>query len=241
MDKGTCPTEGCGRPITRHKDLCDTCWRREWRKKRPPEPCAWPEGCDSLRAISDYCQPHYAYVRSFGLPDVESALPLRGSCAASDDCGEPIKANGLCENHYWRLRTYGDALGSRPLFPPPINRKYTLNEAFFDEITTERQAYWLGFIAADGNIMHEPCRVYVLQFSLAERDGDHVALMCQDLGASHPVKIDPHDGHPQAYVHLNSRYMVESLGCLGILPCKSATVGWPGRPDAPLLARPVRR
>ena len=35
------------------------------------------------------------------------------------------------------------------------NRKYSLNEFFFDVIDTEEKAYWLGFITADGCISGE--------------------------------------------------------------------------------------
>lgn len=33
-----------------------------------------------------------------------------------------------------------------------INRKYQLNDAYFQTIDTEEKAYWLGFIWADGSI-----------------------------------------------------------------------------------------
>jgi hypothetical protein len=48
-------------------------------------------------------------------------------------------------------------------------RKYTLDEMYFDEITDEHRAYWLGFITADGGITEiAPARPGVLRVELAE-------------------------------------------------------------------------
>lgn len=33
-----------------------------------------------------------------------------------------------------------------------INRKHTINNQYFDDIKTQEQAYWLGFLWADGSI-----------------------------------------------------------------------------------------
>ena len=216
MEQRTCIREGCGRVEQLRCGLCQKHYRQVRTTKRGA--CKW-NGCEIPWETAGFCWKHYKYVRSFGLPGETSATPLRGACSVIG-CPEPVKARGWCENHYWHWRTYGHPLAGSVPSPPPIMRKHSLDEAFFDAITTERQAYWLGFLAADGNIQHVNHR-YVLQIQLAATDRDHLAMLGQDLGSSVPVRGD---SRHIAYLTINSRHLVESLIRLGITPRKSAII-----------------
>lgn len=141
-------------------------------------------------------------------------------------CDEPHLACDYCAKHYRRWRKHGD-----PLIVLPGgregSRRYTLNASCFDEITTEEQAYWLGFITADGGII-ESGRTYALRVELAEADADHIRLLTAALGSNKP----PWTRTGLIGVSLDSWRLVERLGQLGLKPRKSATVEpWSGPAD----------
>lgn len=54
---------------------------------------------------------------------------------------------------------------------PTRKRKYSLNENYFEEIMNEEQAYWLGFLAADGYISEKRGTVVL---ELQEQDLEHL-------------------------------------------------------------------
>jgi|SRR5690606_34902794 len=56
--------------------------------------------------------------------------------------------------------------------------KHYINHNFFETIDTEEKAYWLGFIAADGNINETH---YSISLSLAEKDYDHLIKFKESL------------------------------------------------------------
>lgn len=50
-------------------------------------------------------------------------------------------------------------------------RKYILNENYFESITTPEQAYWLGFLSADGYVNTAQGE---LELELQEQDQEHL-------------------------------------------------------------------
>ncbi len=104
-------------------------------------------------------------------------------------------------------------------------RKYTLNEEFFDSIETEEQAYWLGFIAADGNITNSGGD-YSLTVDLAIYDIAQLHLLRKCLGSDAQIS-GPRKGCMRARFH--SKTLIRSLENLGIYPDKSKTIEpWKG-------------
>lgn len=59
---------------------------------------------------------------------------------------------------------------------------YLRDEHAFDAIETEDAAYWLGFLAADGNVSNGRLRI-----GLAARDVDHLRTFCRWLGSDRPI------------------------------------------------------
>jgi hypothetical protein len=110
--------------------------------------------------------------------------------------------------------------------------RYRCNEAFFRSIETESQAYWLGFVAADGCI--NKGRALVL--TLASVDRAHLLRFRDALAASHPVRDYLYGGHyPGATLRIVSQAMIEDLGRFGVTPRKTHTFRWP---DLPTDLRP---
>lgn len=68
-----------------------------------------------------------------------------------------------------------------------INRKHTINSAYFNDIKTEHQAYWLGFIWADGSISKtaKRCSGYNrLTISQKETERIHLEKLAKELNSS---------------------------------------------------------
>lgn len=87
--------------------------------------------------------------------------------------------------HYQRWSKHGD-----PSIVLPGgregSRKYTLNYEYFDDIRTPDQAYWLGFITADGGVVKNS-KTYSLRLELAECDVEHVQFFAQAMGSNKPI------------------------------------------------------
>ena len=94
---------------------------------------------------------------------------------------------------------------------------YPRNEHAFDEITTEHAAYWLGFIAADGNVTRTTLRI-----GLSAKDADHLRKLAEWLAPTIPIYagINNHD-RPVATLAIGSKYLVEALAKYSIVPRKT--------------------
>lgn len=102
-------------------------------------------------------------------------------------------------------------------------RKLPVNDNFFTDITTDEQAYWVGFIAADGCVMRN--QLYV---NLAVKDAGHLdrlRLALKPDGALKPVVS--HNGlgsiSHQVRLEVSSRQIVSDLLRCNVTERKSAT------------------
>jgi hypothetical protein len=143
-------------------------------------------------------------------------------------CPDPVKARGWCRKHYYRWVRNGDPEGGR--------YRYRFNEAFFDVIDTEVQAYWLGFITADGHVQAgkvgtRGARAHHLDVKLKASDAGHLEKLRADMAAENPVLFVPPTGSagPGATIILSSVHLTQSLIRLGVTPRKSLTATpWDG-------------
>ena len=67
------------------------------------------------------------------------------------------------------------------------NRRYIVNDGYFDVIDTEGKAYWLGFLYADGYI-RERKSGNSLEVKLSVKDRDHLLLFRKCIGSNHLIK-----------------------------------------------------
>ncbi len=109
-------------------------------------------------------------------------------------------------------------------------QEHAIDERFFDDIDSETKAYWLGFIAADGNV-HKNC----FQIDLMASDRKHLEKLKRDLRSSHPITDRAVTRHGR--VNLQSRFalsnkaLVAGLAKHHIYEKKSETVmAWNGNP-----------
>lgn len=229
MPKRTCSIDGCPR-AARARSWCNAHYQ-QWRiygdplghAPEPPTSCSY-DGCINPYESRGYCASHARQLRRGA-----DLRPLRaygrGGCSI-EGCVDPHQALGYCNRHHLRVRAHGDAHHER--CPEDAPRKYQLNVAFFDEIATEAQAYWLGFITADGGVT-KTSRTNTLRVGLHARDEAHLLRMNADLGSNRPLLHRP--SKPSVTASFDSLHLVDALGRLGVGPRKSITVRpWAGPP-----------
>jgi intein-encoded DNA endonuclease-like protein len=111
------------------------------------------------------------------------------------------------------------------------NKKHTFDENYFDVIDTEEKAYWLGFLAADGNVSKTKQGSPSITLGLAIKDLDHLekfkkALVCTQPIGLYDAKLK-HKIFPSCKLSIRSKVMAESLSKYHIIPKKSHTVQFP--------------
>ena len=109
------------------------------------------------------------------------------------------------------------------------NRKYTLNENYFDVIDTQEKAYIIGLLFADGCISERNNAIYI---SLKEEDKDILLKINKEIGSNRPLEFlnynDKNKNWSNQYkLTISSKHMVESLRKLGIFPNKSLKIEFP--------------
>lgn len=86
---------------------------------------------------------------------------------------------------------------------------YVLDEFVFSTIDAHEKAYWLGFLAADGNIT-ERC----LRLRLSKKDLSHLEKFSNFLKSNHPIRHYLVDGHECCELAISSKQIVNDLvGC----------------------------
>ena len=111
------------------------------------------------------------------------------------------------------------------------NRKYKLNENYFENIDSYEKAYWLGFIAADGCVYETGSGSKVLSFNLNYRDKNHLDKFLKAIDSTAIIKIIDGAGFGAstkiASLQINSNKMVKDLNNLGIVQRKSLILSKP--------------
>lgn len=99
----------------------------------------------------------------------------------------------------------------------------TPNAEFFDEIATEEQAYWLGFICADGSNDPRPRR-YRLSIQLALCDKPHLQKFADLFNGKVGERTQTRESGERtttAVYYLDSRYLTRSLAAQGVVQNKT--------------------
>jgi intein-encoded DNA endonuclease-like protein len=105
---------------------------------------------------------------------------------------------------------------------PGMYRKHKLNEHFFDKITTEAQAYWLGFLTADGNIDKNTLRI-----EINKRDRNHLEKLKTVLDATYPIRNSRKNC---VVIGFTSKNFTDTLAKHGIVPNKTPKTFTPAIP-----------
>lgn len=116
-----------------------------------------------------------------------------------------------------------------------LNRKYTLNENYFDKIDTEEKSYFLGLLYADG-YNHEKNSCISLQ--LQDRDKKILEKFNIEINSNRPLSIIRNSvKNPMwkdAYkLTINSKHMSQRLSEIGCFQAKSLTLKFPSHDIIP--------
>lgn len=106
----------------------------------------------------------------------------------------------------------------------PTYTSHILNRTYFDNVQTEHQAYWLGFIMADGTICKpgkthsDNCR---LQINISAKDIELLELFKQDIKAFDTeintyIPKNTYSSNPMSKIVINSRQLCDGLKQYGI-------------------------
>ncbi len=113
------------------------------------------------------------------------------------------------------------------------NRRYTLNETYFDRIDTEEKAYWLGLLAADGYVADNGH----IELGLSgEEDRCMLEEFARAIGSNAPIKqhkLKYPNAKPAYRVGLCSAPLRDALIRLGVTPRKSLTLQFPTSDQVP--------
>lgn len=109
--------------------------------------------------------------------------------------------------------------------------KYTHDAQSFHSIIRQDQAYWLGFLYADGCITGKT----VLTVSLGWQDNSHLEALKKFLKSEHPVAryTNPSSTQDRAMFSLRSKEIYDSLFNLGCVPRKTLGLIFPSVNQVP--------
>jgi len=111
-------------------------------------------------------------------------------------------------------------------------KKYSCDENFFEKIDNEYKSYWLGFIAADGNVMSKPS--YTLHIGLESSDACHIEEFKKHINATNPVrhslykynKYNDNRFLKLSRIDIYSQKIISDLNTHGIMPNKTKQLNW---------------
>lgn len=128
-------------------------------------------------------------------------------------------------------------------------RKYNCNYDYFETIDSEQKAYWLGFIMADGSVIHterirklKTCetlqkRTY-LQISLSSVDRKHLEKFSKAINSTYPIndykvgKAGYKPGSPYSRIIIEDEKLCNDLLKYGIHPNKQLRELYPENIDS---------
>lgn len=105
-------------------------------------------------------------------------------------------------------------------------QEHLYDSNYFDTINTERKAYWLGLLYADGNVCIKGKKR--LQITLQKEDEYLLIELLKDLGAG---KI--YNDRVYSKIIINNSFIVDSLIKLGCVPIKSLILKFPTEEQVP--------
>lgn len=105
------------------------------------------------------------------------------------------------------------------------NVMYDINENIFDEVTDEEQAYWLGFLFADGNISKKN---YYICINLSGKDLSHLEKFKKFLNYKREIiTYKTKQGYLVSRLSVSNKHMWNRLNEIGCTPNKTNILKFP--------------
>lgn len=108
--------------------------------------------------------------------------------------------------------------------PHSCNRKYNLDESYFEKVDSEEKAYFLGFLFADGHICKDG---YSFSIHIHEQDVEILEKFKKMLQYGGPIRKIPgynygkYNCGDSVVLHITSKKIINDLNCLGIVNNKT--------------------
>ena len=130
----------------------------------------------------------------------------------------PPRVNNILRKNNIKIRTQSET-----------SRKYTLNEAYFDKIENQKQAYIIGLLYADGNNLPER---NCISLGLQIGDIEILEKINQEIGSNRPISIANTHRYKETYqdtakLYIQSNHISNRLNELGVVPNKSLILKYP--------------
>lgn len=154
-----------------------------------------------------------------------------GKKIAKDYHITPSKVYDIIKNNGYNIRSSTE-----------VNRKYDINEHYFDNIINQNQAYILGLLIADGS---RSAYSYNISLSLQASDVNILEKIRNEIGSTKPLRFtalskkNPHYSDQYVIVITNKQICMD-LEKYGIIPRKDFQTTFPKELD-PILYRHVIR
>lgn len=138
----------------------------------------------------------------------------------------------LVENRYIKSR------GNKDITGKDYNKRHSCNDSFFDKIDSEKKAYWLGYLFADG---YNNEKENFVSFSQSEPQEEMVYRFKEDLEATQPISIISSrtntirgkeiTSKPAHRIKIISKQLSDDLAKHGCIQAKTFTITFPNIDD----------
>lgn len=117
-----------------------------------------------------------------------------------------------------------------------VHNIYKCDFSKFEKIDTKEKAYWLGFLAADGNLHKGKIRIH-----LHKKDKEHLEKFRSFLMSNHPIyPTNKKKNYNQNGITICSKKMCNDLENLGIVEKKSLILDFPNKVPNNLISHFIR-
>ena len=128
--------------------------------------------------------------------------------------------------------------GNKDLTGKDYNKRHSCNDLFFDKIDSEKKAYWLGYLFADG---YNNQKENSVSFSQSEPQEEMVYRFKEDLEATQTISIDKQrtniihgkeiTSKPAHRIKIISKQLSDDLAKHGCIQGKTFTIAFPNIDD----------
>lgn len=128
----------------------------------------------------------------------------------------------------------------------PRKVRYEYDETKFKAIRSQEDAYWLGFLYADGgvklrkNTKLNKGSMYLLKLRLAIKDISHMKKFQTFMKTNSPVKVCNYKQKSYCEIEINNKTIVQNIMNMGCIPNKSLKIRLPKNINPNLLRHFIR-
>ena len=130
----------------------------------------------------------------------------------------------LGEKYGIKRQTISKYLKQRGFDVINYQNRVRIDDKAFDNMHTEEQYYWLGFMYADGNISSTGNRIEV---RLSIKDLSHLEKFRKFLKLETEIRTGICNGNGFCHLSVRNKHLWETLNNLGCKPCKSLNLKFP--------------